>query len=145
MKKILRLVGLVMFVLVILNNLSLPTPSQAYSGTISATKSTITASPNTVVANGIAITTIVVTVRNNNNRTLSGISVTLGADPSAGITISPASRTTTSSGTATFTARSTAAGSVMFRAVADGIAISRTVVITFTAPTSTPSPMPTRT
>jgi hypothetical protein len=145
MKKTLRLVGLVLFVLVALNNLSLPIPSQAFSGAISATKSTIAASPNTVVANGIAITTIIVTVRNNNNRSLSGIPVTLSADRSAGIMISPASRTTTSSGTATFTAKSTVEGSVTFSAVAGGITITRIVIITFTAPTPTPSPTPTRT
>jgi hypothetical protein len=104
-----------------------------------AGNSTVSASPTSRLANGISTSTITVTVRDADNQTLSGRTVTLsqGAGTS---TITPVSGgVTNGSGVATFTVKSTTVGVVTYTATADpagaNVTITQTAQVTFTAVT----------
>ncbi|MEO7621625.1 MAG: hypothetical protein ABIS30_01055, partial [Gallionella sp.] len=84
---------------------------------LNAGKSTATASPTTVIANGIATSTITVTVnRANGSSAGSGINVTLTGTGSSIISTSPA--TTNNAGVATFTVKDMVVELVTYTAVA---------------------------
>ncbi|GGJ14160.1 Ig-like domain-containing protein [Paenibacillus hunanensis] len=97
-----------------------------------AFKSTVTASPATVTADGTSSSTITVTVKDANNNVLDGKVVTLGKGASNS-TISPSSQTTDASGVATFTVTNTKAEQVTYTAsvAADSVTISATANVTF--------------
>jgi alpha-galactosidase len=103
-------------------------------GPVSAATSTVSASPATVIANGISTSTLTVTLRDSNNLLVVGEGVTLAGSP-LGTTITPAgSQTTNGSGQATFTVKSTIIGPVVFSATSstDNITITQTANVDFT-------------
>ncbi|MET3725955.1 putative Ig domain-containing protein [Sphingomonas trueperi] len=79
--------------------------------------------------------TILVTVKLSSGAGLAGANVTLNANPSANTTISPASAVTNSSGQATFSVQSNAAGSVTYSATAsaNGSTFTSTATVTVTS------------
>lgn len=97
--------------------LCLAMPASAAPG-IHASKSTAVASPTTVLADGVAVSTITVTVRRANGVTAgSGISVTLTASGGSSI-ISTSPALTNNAGVATFTVRDATVEQVTYTAVA---------------------------
>ena len=103
-------------------------------GTPSAGKSSVTASPTTVTADGTSTSTITVTLEDANNNPVSGKTVTL-AQGSGHSTISPASGTTNASGIATFSVKNTKAEAVTYTATdtTDSVTVSQAATVTFTA------------
>ena len=104
------------------------------AGAVSATVSTVSANPASVTADGMATSTITVTLLDSNSNPVSGKSVTL-AQGTGHSTISPASGTTNANGIATFAAKDTKAESVNYTATdtTDPVTISQTATVTFTA------------
>jgi hypothetical protein len=99
--------------------------------------STVTASPTSVVADGSTTSTITVTLEDVNSNPVSGKVVTLA--PSGGTsTISAASGTSSASGAVTFTVKDAFAETVIYTATdsTDGVAITQTASVTFTAGTA---------
>ncbi|MHB8642230.1 MAG: Ig-like domain-containing protein [Gaiellaceae bacterium] len=78
-----------------------------------AASATFSVRPGVVAANGAAHATVAVTLLDASGGAAAGKSVRLGAR-FLGVTISPASATTSSAGTATFSVKSTRAGTVHF-------------------------------
>lgn len=116
MPAILRLC-LVLLQTVLLAALLASQPAWAAGKPINAKKSTAVASPTTVIADGIATSTITVTIyRSNGVSGGSGIVVSLTGTGSS--TISPLSVTTNNAGVATFTVKDTVAELVTYTAVA---------------------------
>lgn len=101
---------------------------------ISGTKSTVVASPTSVPSDGVTTSTITVTLRRSNKSVVAGktITVTLASGPGAPV-ISPASAITDSGGQATFTVKSTTAGTDVFQAhdTTDGVDLTRRPTVTF--------------
>ncbi|MGP8008243.1 MAG: protease pro-enzyme activation domain-containing protein [Acidimicrobiales bacterium] len=103
--------------------------------------STVTASPSSVEADGIASSTVTVTLKDDNGVALAGKSVSLAAGSgSSVITTSPA--TTNSSGVATFAVTDTTAQAVTYTAIdtTDSVTLNGTgqsPTVTFTAPKAT--------
>lgn len=102
------------------------------AGSVSASQSTVTASPTTVAADNTSSATITVTLKDANSNVISGQNVTL-SQGSGSSTISPTTSTTNSSGVATFTVKSTKAESVTYTATANSISLSSTPTVTFQA------------
>ncbi len=96
--------------------------------------STLTASPATVMANGIATSTITVTLLDSNSMPVSGKTVTLASDRGATDTISAASGPSSLAGVVTFTVKSLTAGTPVFTAtdVTDSVIVGATTSVTFT-------------
>lgn len=103
---------------------------------VSATQSTVFASPTSVTADGTHISTITVTVNNSAGSPLSGKPVTLTSSRGSLDNIVTMVGTTGSDGKAYFQVSSTAAGTAVFTATADGVIINQTANVNFTAPTS---------
>ena len=102
---------------------------------VSATNSLVTASPASVVADGVASTTISVTLRDAFNNPISGKTVTLASSRPTQDTISAASGASTTSGLVTFTVTSVSSGSSVFTAtdVTDGnLVLTPTATVAFT-------------
>jgi lysophospholipase L1-like esterase len=97
--------------------------------------STVSASPSSVTANGVASSTITVTLLDNNGNPAIGKSVTLASDRGATDTISAASGPSDVSGAVTFTVSSLTTGSPVFTATdtTDTVTIVQTATVTFTA------------
>jgi len=105
-------------------------------GPVNAGNSTVLASPASVSANGIATSTITVTLRDSNGILIAGEGVTLSGSP-AGATISPAGvQNSDANGRAVFTVRSTTTGPVVFTATSttDSVSITQTAAVAFTNP-----------
>lgn len=106
-----------------------------------AAQSTVSASPNSVVADGVAISTVTVTLKDTNGTAVSGKTVTLAKTSGPGSpVISAASGPSNASGVVTFTVKSTTAGTDVFSAtdVTDSnLVISQTATVTFTATAAT--------
>ncbi|MEI6607150.1 MAG: invasin domain 3-containing protein, partial [Verrucomicrobiota bacterium] len=111
------------------------TASVTFSATVvSAATSTATASPATVTADGSSTSTITVTLKNAVSAPISGKAVTLAKTSGPGSpVITPIAGTTDGSGVATFTVKSTTAGSPVFTATGDSVALNQTATVTFTA------------
>ena len=108
----------------------------ATSQVADATTSTVTAQPSSVTANGIAATTLSVTLKDSNNNPVAGKSVTLAKTFGPGSpVITTITGTTDGSGIATFTVKSTTTGENVFTATdaSDGVVITQTASVTFTA------------
>ncbi len=114
-----------------------PTPDT----TPSASTSVISASPSSVTADNSSTATITVTVKNASSTALSGKSVSLSSSRQTYDAVTAISPTTNASGQATFSVRSTSAGTSSLTATVDGISIGPTTV-TFTAQTTPPPPVP---
>ena len=107
-------------------------------GPVSAANSTVTASPASVLANGIATSTITVTLKDSNGVLISGEGVTLAGSP-AGSTITPAgAQTSNASGQAAFTVKSNTIGTVTFTAtsVTNPTVITQTANVVFVDPST---------
>src|SRR6185436_13340491 len=74
------------------------------TGTSGVTTGTIVASPTTVVANGLATTTLTVTLLNSSGAGVAGKSVTIGQGSGKSKVTAASSPTTNSAGQVTFTA-----------------------------------------
>jgi len=107
-------------------------------GPVSATVSTVSANPTSIVADGVTTSTITVTLLDASSRPVSGKTVTLSAG-SGSSTITTVSGSTNASGQATFTVRDTKAESVTYTAhdASDSLNITQTAAVTFVAGTPT--------
>ena len=103
---------------------------------VSATTSTLVAAPSSVLADGSATATLTVTLKDAGNNPVAGKTVTVAKTSGPGSpVISTIAGTTDSSGIATFTVKSTTAGTAVFTATdaSDGITVNQTASVTFTA------------
>ena len=106
-------------------------------GPVSASQSTVAASPASQTANGSTPSTITVTLRDANSNAVSGKTVTLGQTGQS--TISTASGASNGSGVVTFTVKDTVVETATYHATdfTDGIAIAQPASVNFTAPLGT--------
>ena len=100
-------------------------------GGVSASQSTVSATPASVTA-GSAISTITVTAKDGSGNPMSGVTVVLSATGSGNTLTQPAG-TTNASGVATGTLSSTAAGQKTVSATGNGTAITQTATVMVTA------------
>jgi hypothetical protein len=112
-----------------------PTP-----GPVSASRSSVYATPSSVTADGSSYATVSVTVRDASDNLLSGKTVVLTSNRGSADTVSsaPGGSITNSSGQATLQVRSGTAGTAIFSATVDGTTITQTATVTFTATTPLP-------
>ncbi len=108
---------------------------------VSPSNSTLTASPTTVAADGASVSVIIATAKNSSGGALSGKTVTLSSNRGSADTVVTVNGTTDASGKAYFQVRSNTAGSATFTAIADGVTISQTAMVSFTSVTPTPGPV----
>jgi len=105
-------------------------------GPVDAGNSSVVASSSSISANGIATSTITVTLKDSNGALVVGEDVTLAGNPSAA-SISPlGAQTTNGNGQAVFTVSSTTFGTVTFSAtsVTDSITVTDTADVEFVDP-----------
>lgn len=105
------------------------------SGATSASKSSVNMSPSSVTANGVATSTITVTLLDANSNPVIGDTVTL-AQGSGSSSISAASGPSNSSGVVTFTVTDIVAQAVTYTATDttdSNLVITDTAIVTFTA------------
>ncbi len=122
--------------LVITQTASVDFQTPVVVGPVDADNSTVVASASSVAANGIATSTITVTLRDGSGLLVIGEDVTLSGSPS-GATINPsATQATDANGQAAFTVSSTTIGPVVFTAtsVTDNVTITQTAGVDFTDP-----------
>ena len=98
---------------------------------VSPTKSTFTASPILVMADGSSIANLIVVVRDENNNLLSSKIVTISSSRGSQDTINTIIGTTGSDGKAVFSVSSSVAGVSTYTATADGVTIAQTAQVTF--------------
>jgi Invasin, domain 3/Bacterial Ig-like domain (group 1)/Calcineurin-like phosphoesterase len=103
------------------------------AGSVSASQSTLGASPSTIEA-GNGTSTITVTARDASGNPISGATVVLAATGTGNTLVQPAS-TTNASGVATGTLSSTVAESKTVSATISGTAITQTAIVTVTPAT----------
>ena len=94
-------------------------------------KSTMVATPEKLVADGVAISTITVTVLDSNGNPVPGATVTLSSSRGATDTISQPVATTDSNGRTTGTVVSIAGGATAISAVASGVGITQKAAVSF--------------
>ncbi len=111
--------------------LSLAVLSCSSSGTFSPEKSSITASPTLVVADGSAASTLTVVARDTNGAIMPSTAVTVSVTGTA--TLKATSGMTGSDGSVAFTLVSTTAGSNTLSASVGGVAFATPAVVVFTA------------
>lgn len=103
------------------------------TGSVSATNSTVSASPPTIVGDGQGVTTVTVTAVDGGNHALDGETVSLNTSSWPSITVVPPSATTNASGVATFQVRSSSPlGSISVPVTIGSTLLSSTANITFT-------------
>ncbi len=103
---------------------------------VSASNSTLVAAPSSVVADGSTTATLTATLKDSNNNGVAGKTVTVAKTSGPGSpVIATLAGTTDSSGIATFTVKSTTAGTDVFTATdaTDGVVLTQTASVTFTA------------
>jgi len=110
------------------------------AGAVSAANSTVTAAPESVVADGATASTITVTLKNGTGAPVAGKTVSLAKTSGPGNpVITPAaagSEVTNASGVASFTVASTTAAADVFTATDDTpVTVSQTATVTFTVGT----------
>jgi len=105
----------------------------------SATESTVSVSPSTVIANNVASATVLVTLRDLYGNPVVGKDVSLSSNRGALDNITKVGYGTDANGVATFTVTSSAAGVSTFTAtvMSDNGTLPQTVVVTFTGPSVT--------
>lgn len=96
----------------------------------SVLKSTVTAAPQTVAANGTSASTVTVTLKNASGAPVAGQTVILTADGGSS-TIAPVNAVTNAQGTASFKVTSLEAGQVTYRAQTGDTFIAQTATVTF--------------
>ena len=98
-----------------------------------ASRSTVSASPTTVVDNGTATSTITVTLKDVNGNAVSGKTVTLTANGGSSTISGGGSGVSNSSGVVTFTVTDTVPEAVIYTAAdaTDGVTINNTATVTF--------------
>ncbi len=109
------------------------------TGSVSASRSSVSASPTSVIANGADFSLVTVTVCDSDSNPLNGKTVALYSSRTGVadvITFGAGGGITDSLGRAYFNVKSGTAGIVNFTAVAGGVTISQTVMVTFTTPTA---------
>ena len=89
------------------------------AGPVSATDSTVRANPTTVNADGVATSTITVTLQDSSGDPIAGETVTLGAGSGSSV-ITPASGTTNANGVITFTVKDAQVENVTYTASYSG-------------------------
>ena len=104
------------------------------AGPVSASVSTVAASPHSVAANGISTATVTVTLRDGSSNPVAGKTVSLGAG-SGSSTIVTVSGTTNASGVATFKVKDATVQSVTYTATdtTDSVAVTQAASVSFTA------------
>jgi len=111
------------------------------AGAVSSTLSTVTASPSSVMANGVSTSTITVTLKDANGNLVAGKTVTLASSRSSSDTISAASGPSSDSGVVTFTVASSTPGLSVYTATdvtdANLVIDPSTANVTFTMPPAT--------
>ncbi|MEI7902936.1 MAG: glycosyl hydrolase, partial [bacterium] len=102
---------------------------------VSAAKSTVTASPAVVLADGVATSTVTVTLKSANSKPIAGKTVALVSSRGAADTIAAASGASGKKGEVTFTVKSKTAGAAVFSAkdATDNMAVTPTATVTFVA------------
>jgi hypothetical protein len=106
--------------------------------TVSAAKSTIVASPASLIADGVSESTITVTVKDESSAALSGKAVTISPSRGATDTVATVKGTTGDDGIATFKVKSDTAGTSTYTANAGGVVIDQTAAVVFTGGTTPP-------
>jgi len=103
------------------------------AGPVSATISTVAASPSSVVADGSSLSTIAVTLKDTYGNVISGKTVTLSSSRGATDTITTLSGITNSSGVASFSVTSVTAGTSTFTALdsSDTLTLTQTGTLAF--------------
>ena len=110
---------------------SLTTDSLSFTvvpGAVDAAQSSLTAAPGSALADGVASSTLTVTLKDTYGNQLSGLSVA-PSQGSAGSTIAPASANTTAGGVATFSLTDTTPETVTYTVAG----VTQTAVVNFTA------------
>lgn len=112
---------------------SLSTQVEFLAGPVSATRSTVVATPATVGADGASPATVTVTLLDAQGNPVSGKEVSLTSDRGADDVITPATATSGASGTAIFTAVSERFGTATFTATdtTDGLALAQAAPVAF--------------
>lgn len=115
------------------------TASILYQGLATAADSLVSAGPRSVKADGAAVITVTVTLKNAALQTIPSKTVTLTSSRGAGDTISPASAISNASGVAIFTVTSLSPGTATLTAIdtSDAVTLSNPGVIQFL--TATPA------
>ncbi len=109
------------------------TPGVTFTA-VSAADSTVAASPSSVIADGSAMSTITVTLKDASGNPFAGKTVTLAHTSGPGTpVITTVSGTTSASGVATFTVNSVTVGVDVFTATGDSVILTPTATVTFTA------------
>lgn len=105
------------------------------SGDAPPGESLVTASPVSIAADGMATSTIIVTLRDGTGNPDSGKTITLASSRGAADLISPASGLSDADGIVTFTVKSLIASTAVFTATntSDGTVLVQTAAVTFTA------------
>jgi subtilisin family serine protease len=103
-------------------------------GVVSAGTSTVTAAPGSVAADGVATSTITVTLKDANGNAIPGKTVTLAAGSGSSV-ISAASGPSTVSGIVTFTVHDAVAEALSYTATdsTDSVVLTQTAAVIFTA------------
>lgn len=110
------------------------TVDQAAATAVSPSLSTVSITPATVLANGVAQAIVHVTVKNSLGNLLSGKTATLVSSRPAD-SITAVRDTTLSDGVATFIVKSTSSGDATLKAMVGAVEISAQPIITFTSTT----------
>ena len=103
-------------------------------GAVSDLQSSVGAAPASVVADGVATSTVTVTLRDAFGNPVPGKAVTLSSSRGAADTISAASGASNPAGVVSFTVRTVTAGAATFVAVdsSDTVTVAQTATVTFT-------------
>lgn len=104
------------------------------SGPISPTVSTLSASPNTTVANGSSAANITVTLKTMNGAPVAGIQVTLFSSRGPLDTITPNPIVSAANGAAVFSVRSGTLGNAQLTAAANGTQLAGAPTVVFMSP-----------
>jgi autotransporter-associated beta strand protein len=106
-------------------------------GPVSAANSTVTATPNVLIADNVSLSTVTVTLRDaTNNLVNAGTNVTWSVTGSGNTVIPAASGVTIAGGTCTFTVQSSVVGTKLVTVTGGGTTITTSLPITFTGPAS---------
>lgn len=100
---------------------------------VSATLSTVTATPDTALADGSATITINALIKDTTGTAYSGVTVNASVS-GGGTTLTPASATSSTDGSVSFTLKATSAGTKEIILTADSVSLQTRPVVTFTAP-----------
>ena len=106
---------------------------RSVAGLVSATMSTLSAKPPVVAANGVASSTVTVTVKDANGIPVPGVAVSLNQGSRSNSVISRPSGPSDTHGRVTFKVRDTKVEKVTYKATdtPDGVTVTQTVTVSF--------------